>query len=573
MMEMVAAALRQPHPLDLVGFVSSMVWLASPTTAGRPPDLPTVDLLVKTWAEVDRRETTALLRAVSVLGERADLRTAAAAASAGRSHQLPAWIDGLDQARVTRAVEVGHVLGDGEALLLDVTIPGSRGLTLDVYVDHNIGTFVKDAFVAPEPLDGVLHRMADLLREPGTSVTDVPLADVKAKLTDALANPLSAGLPLGTDDDASWPRSRPVVEWLMRGLPAGGTGYDRPAWSSADLDALVEGFFASPWGRALRDGERGRLLESIVEQASDDDDPMRWSPVRVEVLTAEMLIDPELPPDELVHAPDLLRAFVGYCHGERGVPEALTEETMAAVDRWVPKLHQAIDEHDSLFGDTTNPMWSWGAELLAELAAATGSVVALRDLAVERLPDEPFDRAAVPPEATEAVERVVALVDEVCEELFDIELRTVARRVIARLAAADPSLFTRRSRLENTVAALVWLAATANDAFTTHGVLVKELAARLGVTGTPSQRAETFLRALPGARSGYQTVGLGSTDLLTSIGRASLILRRDRGLQLLARDLLEPEAWFDIAPEDVAIDDPDLLWEIVEARARVSYGS
>ena len=68
MMEMVAHALRQPHPLDLLGLVSSMVWLASPTTPGRPADLPTVDFLVHTWDEVERPETTALLRAVAVLG-------------------------------------------------------------------------------------------------------------------------------------------------------------------------------------------------------------------------------------------------------------------------------------------------------------------------------------------------------------------------------------------------------------------------------------------------------------------------------------------------------------------------
>jgi hypothetical protein len=196
-------------------------------------------------------------------------------------------------------------------------------------------------------------------------------------------------------------------------------------------------------------------------------------------------------------------------------------------------------------------------------------VAALRHLTVEPLPDEPFDWAAVAPDAVEAIEPVVALVDDVCERRFDLELRTAARRTIARLAAADPSLFTRRSRLENTTAALVWAVATANDAFTTHRLLVKELAADLGVSGTPSQRADTFLRALLGAHRGYEGVGLGTTDLLTSTGRASILARRDRGLQLLARELLGPEAWGRDAPADVPIDDPDLLWEIVEARTRL----
>ena len=570
LMATVAEALRQPDPLDLLGLVSSMVWFASPGIPGRPPDLPTVDTLVELWAELDDRAATALLRAVAALGDRVELRTAATAAVAGRTHALPAWVEGLDQVSVTRVVEVGHVLGDGEALLLDLAIPGSAGVTLDVYVDHNIGTFVKSAFLAPESLDTVLLRMADLLSESGTTVTDLSPADAKAKLADALANPLSGGLlPVDEDDDSSWPRSRPVVEWIVRGLPPGGTGYVRSEWSDADLDELVEGFFASPWGRALRDGERRRLLDLLVERASDDDDPMRWSPVRVEVIASEMLVmGPELFPDAIASAPDLLRAFVGYCHDERGVPAELTDETMAAVDRWVPQLRRMADELDDGYDDP-DPMWSWGAELLAELVAATGSVEALRALEVEALPDEPFSWGDVPPEAVAAIEPIVALVEEVCERLFDLELRTAARRLVARLAAADATLFTRRSRLESTVAAVVWMAASANDAFTAHGVLVKDLCADLRVSGTPSQRADTFLRALPGAHRGYQTIGLGSTDLLTSNGRASLIGRRERGLRLLARDLLEPDGWLARGLDDVVIDDPDVLWKLVEARVRL----
>jgi hypothetical protein len=567
LMDTVAEALRQPHPVDLLGFVSSVVWLASSNAPDRAADLPTVDFLVETWTEVEQRETTALLRAAAVLCESTALRAAAAEAAGDRSHPLPAWVDGLAHARVTRAVEVGHVLGDGEVLLLDVEIPGSTRVTIDVYVDHNVGTFVKDAFVVSESVDAVLNRMGPLLREPGTTVTDLSLADARAKLSEALASPLSNGFPF-IDDDRTWPRSRPVVEWIVRTMPSGGTGYVSHEWTAGELHELMTDFFASPWGRALRDRDRRRLLELLVEV--DDDDPMRWSPVRVELLEPEELLDHDLLPEVAALAPDLLRAFIGYCHGERGVPEPLTDETMAAVDRWALRLDHAIHELDQLFADDDEPRWSWGAEQLAELVTATGSVEALRHLTVDGLPtDEPMDWGAVPTEATAAVEPVVELVDELCERLFDLELRTAARRLIARLAAADPSLFTRRSRLENTVAAVVWSVANANDAFATHDVLVKELTADLGITGTPSQRADTFLRALPEAQRGFQGVGLGSTDLLTSTGRAAVLARRDRALRLLGRDVaLGPDAWALDAPE-VEIDDPDALWAIVAERRRI----
>ncbi|MGK2948828.1 MAG: DUF6398 domain-containing protein [Acidimicrobiales bacterium] len=538
--------------------------------ANPPPDLPSLDFLVETWTELEQRETTALLRAVGVLGGRLEQRAAAGATSAGRAHRLPTWVDGLEQARVSRVVEVGHVLGDGEVLLLDVAIPGSIGITLDVYVDHNVGTFVKDAFVVSEPIDAVLQQMGPLLQEPGQTLTDLSPADAKAKLTDALASPLSNGFPF-IDDDRTWPRSRPIVEWILRTMPGGGTGYVRHDWTPAEVDDLVRRFFASPWGRALRDRDRHRLLEHLLEAISDEDDPLRWSPVRVEMLAVENLLDVYETIDVASLAPDLLRAFIGFCHGERDVPESLTDETMAAVDRWAVRLHRATDELDQLFDDDIEPQWSWGAEVLAELVAATGSVEALRHLAVESLPsDEPFAWDSVPTVAAEALAPVVELVDDLCERFFDAELRTVARRFIARLAGADPSLFTRRSRLENTAAALVWAVATANDAFATHDVLVKDLTAELGISGTPSQRAETFLRALPRARRGFQVVGLGSTDLLTATGRAAVVARRDRSVRLLARDLQSgPEAWPPDPLEEVEVHDLDELWAIVKERCRM----
>lgn len=67
------------------------------------------------------------------------------------------------------------------------------------------------------------------------------------------------------------------------------------------------------------------------------------------------------------------------------------------------------------------------------------------------------------------------------------------------------------------------------------------------------------------------TAGLGTTDLLTSAGRATVLARRDRALRLLTRDLvLGPHAWGRDAPE-VEIDEPDELWAIVAERHRIDH--
>jgi hypothetical protein len=73
-------------------------------------------------------------------------------------HAVPGWLARLDQTPVDRAVESTHVLGDGDNVMLNTRLPG-HGLTLVVYIDHNLGTVVKDGFPAPANVDEVVRRL------------------------------------------------------------------------------------------------------------------------------------------------------------------------------------------------------------------------------------------------------------------------------------------------------------------------------------------------------------------------------------------------------------------------------
>ena len=42
---------------------------------------------------------------------------------------------------------MSHVLGDGDNIMLGARLPGGHELTCVIYIDHNLGTLVKDAFV------------------------------------------------------------------------------------------------------------------------------------------------------------------------------------------------------------------------------------------------------------------------------------------------------------------------------------------------------------------------------------------------------------------------------------------
>jgi hypothetical protein len=91
-----------------------------------------------------------------------------------------------------------------------------------------------------------------------------------------------------------------------------------------------------------REDERG-LLESVVRFGTGyaTGDPWRWSPVTVEMLLADwfprtVIAEPAYP----AKLPDLLRAYVRYCHDRNGIRGDLTAETFAAIDQYEPGLHR-----------------------------------------------------------------------------------------------------------------------------------------------------------------------------------------------------------------------------------------
>lgn len=71
--------------------------------------------------------------------------------------------------------------------------------------------------------------------------------------------------------------------------------------------------------------------------------PLRWSPTAVEILLGDW-IPRKIIADVayLSEAPAVLRAFIRFCHFERGVPTHLTEQTLDAADRWEPGCQASI---------------------------------------------------------------------------------------------------------------------------------------------------------------------------------------------------------------------------------------
>lgn len=223
------------------------------------------------------------------------------------------------------------MLGDGDKVLLGARLPGHE-LTAVIYIDHNLGTVVKDGFPVPTPISHVIERTLEAADDPDVTVRDISLADARARVAEAVEKGAITFPPFETD---TWPASRPLTEWLLRLLPEDGTGYVRPNWTKAAKRKLANRFFGSEFGRRLDDADHRGLLNDFLWFGTDygPGDPLRWSPVAVEILLADWIPRKIVAsPEYLSKAPALLRAFIRFCHTEREIRPTLTDETLAALD-------------------------------------------------------------------------------------------------------------------------------------------------------------------------------------------------------------------------------------------------
>jgi hypothetical protein len=462
------------------------------------------------------------------------------------------------------AFEMVHILGDGDNVMVGVRLPDGTELTVVLYIDHNLGTVAKDGFVLSKPVNELIEFMKHHEEAPGdTRWLELGLADARARIEGAIEVGAMMLPRLETD---VWPGFRPLVEWAVRLLPEGGVGYARPEWSEEDQQSLSESFFASPFASELQDRDFRQLFESFLWFGCDygPGDPLRWSPVAVEMLLADWIPRKIMADVEyLSKAPALLRAFIQYAHEAREIPSRLTVETLAAVDQWEPDYQRLIrskrpqgpyallaavgaldpdsawDEFDD--GDLLEPA-DLAAIVLDSLKQAVGGEKALSELKTDPLPDEDFHWEDIPADIRTAVDEILTWCDRCCQELLDLEYRTACRRFLAMAARGDPQVFRRRARAEKAAAAVCWIIGKANDLFRHRraGMQVRDLAAFFGITPSAvSQRGKVLMRAA-GISAFYDDyyynpgdLALGTPELLVSARRRAIIERRDTCMEEL----------------------------------------
>jgi hypothetical protein len=346
-MDLIDDALAADEPLPLLALASSLLAAVDPrdrTPFAQPepePDEPSLDEMVESLMSSPLPESSALLTALAVLSGDEVLRKRAALEVADRAHALPGWLTELHRAEPgDEAAEITDLYGDGSQVLLEVTLLGGHAVTAIVGIDHNAGSVVGDVLIAPAGMEVLIDDVLAAYADPDMTWSPLAPADARARLEDAIRTGAMTFPPVETE---SWPSSRPLVEWMLRMLPAGGREYERREWSDAELAELAARFRASPAARGLADP--GDLLTSILEFGAGygAGDPRCWSPARAEILLLDQIprkIVAEV--DDLAPAPDVLRALVRFCDGERGLRADLTEDTLAAIDEFAPEYQQLI---------------------------------------------------------------------------------------------------------------------------------------------------------------------------------------------------------------------------------------
>lgn len=554
LLDEVNALLQARDPLGLVRLASSIVSALEPGPAlpfrGAQEEVSSLAEVIDSFVDVPRSETTALLAALASLVPDELLRQHIRRELDRRGGRLPAGLDRLTPLAVDRTVAATHVLGHIDLLVVGVRTAGGQPLTIVVTVDHELGTVVADGFVYPGPAEAAIAHLAGD-DDPDLTVVDIDPADARARIGEAVETGRIIYPPMETD---TWPECRPLVEWVLRALPAGGSGRARPELDDDQREEIARRFLASPHGRGHDHPDGRDLLDTLLWYGCDygTGDPLAWSPEAVAILLDDWLPRKVVAePEYLDLAPDLLRSFIRFAHEQRGLREELTQDALDVVDELEDDYRRVIrterpqgpaalmaamgwlDENDAAQDDPAADLGLLGTVgahhrgLLDLLADAVGGEENLRALSTDPLPDEAFDWTPVGEDLRDRVGEVLDLLDGCAAELFDVEFRTAGRRLLADVVAADPAIL-RRGRPDTAAAAIAWLVGKANEVFDPHGggMSIGELTRWFGLSTSPSQRAGTMLAALGIDNDAYRGIRLGSPRYLTSVHRQRIIQRR-----------------------------------------------
>jgi hypothetical protein len=544
------AALAADHPLPMLLLASGVLNLLDPRNddpfdRSSQPERPSLAEVLTAFVTSEDPAAAALAWTMArIRGD--DLLLARVVRDLGaRSFLLPSWMHQLNKIEIVAAEQITDTVRDGYNIVVQLRLAG-HDLTTITFIDFNMGIIVKDNFLSDRGLDDFNQLWQEHVDTRHTALEALSPADARARISNAIEH---GAITIPRAESEDWPATRPLLEWIVRQLPEGGTGFVRPEWSKEDREALANRFLASSYGAGLDLPEDRSIVGDLIFYRADYGygDPLRWSATAIEILMVDWY-PRKIVADQryLRRMPIVLRAFVQFVHAGLGLDQELTADALDAIDFYEYDYQEAISKprrqgpeaileavgaleplEDDLSDEDFFDEDDLQIILLDYLAEQVGGRDQLNALTPEPLPDEPFNWVGVPDETRDRVAQVLALCDECCDSRLDIEHRTAVRRLLHDVAVADPQIFLRRGKAETAAAALCWMVGRANETVGWGRIQTQDLMAVFGLTSPPASRAQTMRKAIGADLTRLQT-SLRSPRYLTGATRQSIIMLRDQ---------------------------------------------
>lgn len=301
-------------------------------------------------------DSLALLLALASIGPESTAREARAAAMRMRLTRVaaPSWADLPMTGRFTRAWSSTDPYGDQDILVAEFERDAFPPYSTSALIDHNLRGIVKDLFVTADPAG---------LRADWSQNALMPIVEVTPQeYADRISRAMEAEEALAPSPDTQEARYLyPLVRARLRDLPR---AQPIPAArvSAAARKRLLKAFQRSEEGLAL--GRDAELAEHFIDYAADQGsgDPLRWSPSVVELCLLDWLPRKVTLDDESVtRIPDVLRAWVRFAGGRKGLAGENVAATVGALDEFEAEYRGAMRD-SSRFG----PAKSIVSAMLAE---------------------------------------------------------------------------------------------------------------------------------------------------------------------------------------------------------------
>jgi hypothetical protein len=260
---------------------------------------------------------------------------------------VPGWIEQIGESEVVGAAVMSEaVFDDARTVLLESRHPSGEKMAVGVLIDRNLGGLAKDVLLTES-----IAQVADAMGRESTGVEgELELEQIELGVAAGLIGAAIARTDLTWDPPVGedfW--SGRALALLRADQTPGVVEPREPAeLSSEDRDRLRQEFLSSPEGREFApDGDEAWVASLAIDfcVGYTGGDPLRWSPVVVELFMTDWVPRKVLATPELLdRLPVSLEAWVRFAARRRGIPDWAAERTRGSIGKWVEEMvNSALD--------------------------------------------------------------------------------------------------------------------------------------------------------------------------------------------------------------------------------------